>query len=622
MKKIITKLLLALMLISLISINVYAEDDVVYVEEESDLFVEDNAKEKTIVLTKDITLNKELVISKDTNLYLNGKTLTVQKIVEDGESIKKGTDHGILVNKTLNIYGGDPKNKDGEGIIQGAYAQTDEGKELESGVLIHVSEKGTLNLYSGTLRYGCSVNGGGIANEGTTNMYGGLITSCLAEGIGGGHGGAIWNGNKLNIYDGKITSCSAHVGGGIYNWLDAETYIEKLAIEGCSAGESGGGIYTAGDSTLIVHTEKPNANDLYEARFLIKECSAGYIGGAIAINPGDKIELKGDVMIVLNQAPRCAGIANAANGDNYPGYLKIAGKVIIMGNSDGYTRLHSNIGILADSYVTVDGNLLPGTELGFHMYQFNEKDVVMINLDPSIILGENKDISITPDNEPIKELDDEGDALINDNGTVRINLATFEVSFDSDGYGDIKPQYVQRGRYATEPKLKKKYGYVFDGWYNDELDHIYWDFPFSMVEMNMTLKAYWNEFIDSDDISTTIDLKEPKDLSIKYTENFNDISAIAIYSIDNDTEIDRWKLSSNEELPYEIKDLGEGRKQIILHKSYLKTLKEGKYELQLFTQKMDEYGEYYDNYLTSALFEIKKYTPRKDDFKSPSTGIE
>lgn len=630
MKKIVIKLLLALMLMSSISINVLAEDNVIYVDDENDFVVEESVEESVFVLDKDITLSKALEINVDTSLYLNGKTLTIQEQVietdEDGfDVIKEGTEYGILVNKTLNIYGGNPTNEDGDGIIQGAFEQTDEGIELKSGVLINVKENGTLNLYSGTLRYGCSVNGGGIANEGTTNMYGGLITSCLSQGIGGGHGGGIWNGKLLNIYDGQISNCSAHVGGGIYNWIDAKTYIEKIDIEGCSAAEAGGGIYTAGESELIVNTTKPKTNnDLYDAEFLIKNCFAGYLGGAIAISPGDKVELKGDIMIVLNHAPRCAGIANGAMAYDFDGYLKIAGKVVIMGNDDGETRQRSNLAIMSDSYVTVDGDLLPGTEIGVHMYEFCEGDVVMVGLDPSIGPGylDDDKIQIVPDYDPIEEIGDEGDSLINDKGTLRIKLATFEVSFDTDGQGDIEPQYVKRGRYATKPKLDLRYGYELDDWYNEEYDHLQWDFDFNTVETNITLKAFWKQTIDSEDISKTIDADKLQDLSIKYTEGMFAVAAIEIYDLNNDTILDRWILDSEEEIPCEIKDLDDGRKEIIVHKSYLKDLQKGKYELRILRSRMDEHGEISYEYLTKSLFEIKKKTPKKPDFKNPSTGIE
>lgn len=619
MKKILINLLLVLMLLSLISINVFAEDEIIYVESQEDIVFdeEDNARTKKIVLNNDVTLNKELTISKNVDLYLNGHTLTVQELLVDEEGyIIEGTEYGIHVKPhvTLSIYGGN-KNEDKDGVISGQYEQTDEGKVLKSGALVYVENKGTLNLYSGTLKYGCSTEGGGIKNEGTTNMYGGTIASCLSQAQGGGHGGGIWNGNVLNIFDGYITNCSAHVGGGIYNWLDAKTYIEKIKIDYCSASEAGGGIYTAGESTLIVNTETPKTNnDFYDAQFLIMNCSAGYIGGGMATNPGDKIELKNDIMIILNNAPQDGGVANGANGDNYPGYFKIAGKVVIKGNDDGEGR-QSNFGITGDSYITLDGDLLPGTDLGIHMSQLSEKDIVMISK-KKIKFGEG--VEVKPDFDGYAVEGDEGDKLIVNDKVVKIDLAKFKVQFETYSEVKIDDQYVQRDRNVKDPKIiptKDEYVFTNWSWTNEKYDYdIDWDFDYNKVTTNMVLEAKYKQIVNDDDKNIKYEIGSNKDISINFNDQDNLIKIIITNIKTKETW--NWDVNNNEDKPYEIINNEDGSKELIIKNSFLKTLKEGIYEVEL--QFVNPYNS---SYKATSQFTIYKNKP-KPDYKAPSTGIE
>lgn len=64
----------------------------------------------------------------------------------------------------------------------------------------------------------------------------------------------------------------------------------------------------------------------------------------------------------------------------------------------------------------------------------------------------------------------------------------FEVSFDSNGGGEVESQTVKKGDRAEAPEQPKKKGYTFDGWYLGEEE---WNFAENSVTENITLTAKW-----------------------------------------------------------------------------------------------------------------------------------
>ena len=92
-------------------------------------------------------------------------------------------------------------------------------------------------------------------------------------------------------------------------------------------------------------------------------------------------------------------------------------------------------------------------------------------------------------------------------------LATYTITFDSDGGSDVEEQYVKAGKTVQEPDAPSKQGYGFYGWYNGETEY---DFS-SAVHSDLTLKAKWGpvkakEVTNENIVKTIKTLTESKSL--------------------------------------------------------------------------------------------------------------
>lgn len=70
-----------------------------------------------------------------------------------------------------------------------------------------------------------------------------------------------------------------------------------------------------------------------------------------------------------------------------------------------------------------------------------------------------------------------------------VKVNTFTVKFNSDGGPSVQSQKVKQNEKVTEPEPITRYGFIFDGWY---LNNVKYDFT-SPVTKNLTLKAKWLE---------------------------------------------------------------------------------------------------------------------------------
>jgi uncharacterized repeat protein (TIGR02543 family) len=71
------------------------------------------------------------------------------------------------------------------------------------------------------------------------------------------------------------------------------------------------------------------------------------------------------------------------------------------------------------------------------------------------------------------------------------SVATYVVTFSTDGGSAVDPQTVEAGGKAALPANPVKVGYTFEGWYSDEAFANRWDFSVSTVTADMTLYASW-----------------------------------------------------------------------------------------------------------------------------------
>ncbi len=108
-----------------------------------------------------------------------------------------------------------------------------------------ITNHGTLTLKDsgteepGRLTGGSAGSGGGVNNDGTFTMEGGLIIDCGSSVSGNG----VYNTGIFVMTGGTISRCRATSGSGIYNYSYAELTLDGGVIEDCSATHGGGGIY-------------------------------------------------------------------------------------------------------------------------------------------------------------------------------------------------------------------------------------------------------------------------------------------------------------------------------------------------------------------------------------------
>ena len=76
----------------------------------------------------------------------------------------------------------------------------------------------------------------------------------------------------------------------------------------------------------------------------------------------------------------------------------------------------------------------------------------------------------------------------NDQGNGSTLQESVTVKFDSAGGGDVQSQLVKRYGYVSKPSDPIRAGYVFEGWYCENVE---WDFDHSTVDGDITLYAKW-----------------------------------------------------------------------------------------------------------------------------------
>jgi uncharacterized repeat protein (TIGR02543 family) len=73
------------------------------------------------------------------------------------------------------------------------------------------------------------------------------------------------------------------------------------------------------------------------------------------------------------------------------------------------------------------------------------------------------------------------------------SVATYTVTFSTDGGSAVDPQTVEAGGTVAMPANPAKAGCTFEGWYSDEAFATPWSFPTDVVTGNVTLYAKWSD---------------------------------------------------------------------------------------------------------------------------------
>lgn len=181
----------------------------------------------------DITLSSPITIAGDVKLCLNGHIIK-----------QTGSNKNVIIIQS-------------EATLSLCDCKTN---ETHSGLTGDISGLRGGLITGGNLSYtgeASAINGAGICNQGTFNMYGGTIagntSSSTEEGVSPEYskGGGVYSSNTFNMYGGKISYNTGSTGGGIYNADSGNLTINagSISFNSCSNG-TGGGIYSVGLLTL------------------------------------------------------------------------------------------------------------------------------------------------------------------------------------------------------------------------------------------------------------------------------------------------------------------------------------------------------------------------------------
>ena len=240
------------------------------------------------------------------------------------------------------------------------------------GTVITVHNGATLNLSNGTLKGGWGGNGGGLANEegGTTNLTNVNIAGNTADDRGGG----ISNQGTLTMTGGIITNNTSNDrtaregGGGVFNDFNGTATLTNVTISGNKAlVKGGGGVCNYGTITLnncIITSNRAqlNGGGIWDGRVEGKDVSVLIINGCIVT--GNHAEGKGGGIYGSN-----------VYGD--PGHqgLRMMGAVTVTDNT-GCGGLPDNLFLDHRKYVYVIGNL-SGSNIGVTLeippYEFTKE---------------------------------------------------------------------------------------------------------------------------------------------------------------------------------------------------------------------------------------------------------
>ena len=182
----------------------------------------------TVTLTEDYSIDTTLRVKNTVTLDLNGHVIKIA----DSNSVQ-----------VIKIYSG------GSLTLQDSQpSATHTDTSLPAGGMITGGKAKYASFYG--------PHGGGVSNDGSFTMNGGVITGCNADGNGGG----VYNRGSFIMNGGVITGCRATNGGGVYN-KDSFT-MNGGAITGCSA-TNGGGIYNDNNSNISMIANGGEIEGLY-----------------------------------------------------------------------------------------------------------------------------------------------------------------------------------------------------------------------------------------------------------------------------------------------------------------------------------------------------------------------
>ena len=301
-----------------------------------------NAGVRDIIITSNITVNKPIFISYDTNIYADKNVTLTRDPSYDGDIFVVGQDKNgvaaVLNHRKVHFNLGGGK---GTLTIDGNRSNL---KVKVVGSALFVSDSSEVNIYNGleinnNLKLGnrrvleceefASIKAieraGGAAilvANGTVNMYGGALKNneVLTEKItvttesgsyikeNDGCGGAVYNRGDFNMYGGIISNSKALTGGAIYN--DRILNIEGGTITDSRAETYGGAICSSSSSL----SEMFIGNTKGEEWVIIQNSSSEKAGGAVYSNTSSPIVVFGYTKFINNRSNSIGGAIYTGGG--------------------------------------------------------------------------------------------------------------------------------------------------------------------------------------------------------------------------------------------------------------------------------------------------------------------
>lgn len=217
----------------------------------------------------DINLSEAIQIQGKVNLCLNGHVIKQTGTNKNVITVLAGAELSICDCKPAETHTGlatDIVDLTG-GLITGGNLNYTGATSAINGA--GICNNGTLNLYSGTIAGNKSTsnetgtnikyaNGGGVYSSNLFNMYGGVITKNSVDGSGlnTGEGGGVYSQSKFNMYGGKIIDNESKAdGAGMYASGSFNLYNGDI-----SNNKGSSGIYNASTMTMYNGTISENVS--------------------------------------------------------------------------------------------------------------------------------------------------------------------------------------------------------------------------------------------------------------------------------------------------------------------------------------------------------------------------
>ena len=548
-KRILSILLMCCMVLTLLPVQVLAEDTAYTVGEDTSVsaralagtagtelkadniatYITNGLGSGVYTLAEDVTISGVLTVTGDATVDLNGHVLRFDQSAQPDSIFRVTSGSTLTLTDSAPTASHSDASLPAGGLITGGKGFKYDNGAGQSynyyGGGVYVEAGASFMLAGGTI-YACGVQsgansayGGGIyAEGGSVTMSGGAIRNCAVSADYGASGGGvyIYSGASFTMEGGVISGCSAMDGGGILT-SGCTVRITGGRIENCKASERGGGLYI-GD-----HADQISVLDA-----AISGCEAKN-GGGVALMSFAELELGENARITgctaTNGAavymdlgstftvnhPGCFLYANGGRveGTVYVGTNKIGtknnyvvsvkatdaidhtdGKPTTVFTGDVYCEGDIRGGIFHGSVTVTDSNGDMGT--AWEKFYSNLSGGTFygpVTTECHVSGGTYYGGLTMEKNAKLSGQPVNTGTVINDKTNIPNpdgKPVTVTYAYGALG-GTYATQIVQTDEKAIEPDVPSRQGYQFTDWY---LDDTKYDFN-TAVTGNMTLTAKW-----------------------------------------------------------------------------------------------------------------------------------